>query len=98
MVIEIITAIICIFFVLFIPGYLLSLLLFKDVDVFERVAISVVLSIFVDVFVGLFFGATKYNKMITGGITVFNIIAGLIVVSAAFCLIYYLKGKNAKIH
>lgn len=88
MIIEIFHAIIGLSFGLFIPGYLLTLILFKKIDILERIALAIGLSISIDVLVGLFLGANKTMKEITGGITEFNVWFYLIFVSLALGVVY----------
>lgn len=88
MILQTLQIIIGLLFGLFIPGFLLTLSLFKKIDLLERVALSIGLSIAVDVFVGLFLGANKTMKDITGGITEFGVWLYLVAVSVIFIFIY----------
>ena len=75
--------------VLFIPGYLLSLILFKKgIDRLERFVLSVVLSVCIDVFVGLSLGLNEGVASITGGLTGFNVWISLTSISVVFFLVY----------
>lgn len=75
--------------VLFIPGYLLTLILFKKgIDRLERFVLSIVLSVCIDVFVGLSLGLNKDVASITGGITEFNVWISLTSISIIFFLVY----------
>ena len=58
---------------LFIPGYLITRIFFKELGELEKVALGFVLSIAVDIFLGLFLGYNKYMKDLTGGITALNL-------------------------
>ncbi|MFH1510243.1 MAG: DUF1616 domain-containing protein [Candidatus Woesearchaeota archaeon] len=58
---------------LFLPGYLLALIFFKELDILEKIGLGFVLSICVDIAVGLFLGYNKAMKDFTGGITAFNL-------------------------
>jgi hypothetical protein len=58
---------------LFLPGYLLALIFFKELNQLEKVALGFVLSICVDIALGLFLGYNKAMKDITGGITAANL-------------------------
>lgn len=54
---------------LFLPGYLIARLFFKELDELEKVALGFVLSIALDIAFGLFLGYNEYMKNLTGGIT-----------------------------
>tara|TARA_Y100000310_G_C20570100_1_gene757573 strand:- start:187 stop:483 length:297 start_codon:yes stop_codon:yes gene_type:complete len=88
MILEILHAIIGLSFGLFIPGFLLTLVLFKKINPLERIVISVGLSIGIDILIGLFLGANKTMKEITGGITELNIWLYLIFISVILGVIY----------
>ena len=97
MIIEILHAIIGLAFGLFIPGFLLTLILFKKIDLLERIALAIGLSIAIDVLVGLFLGANKTMKDITGGITELNVWLYLVFVSVVFGFIYVIKLPKKKV-
>jgi len=94
MIFEILHAIAGLVMGLFIPGFLLTLILFKELDLLERIALSIGLSIAIDIFVGLFLGANKTMKMITGGITEFNVWFYLVVVCVILLFIFVLQWTN----
>lgn len=58
---------------LFIPGYLMTLLFFDELEALEKIAIGFVLSICVDIALGLFLGYNEHMKDLTGGITAKNL-------------------------
>jgi len=58
---------------LFLPGYLIARIFFKELELLEKIALGFVLSIALDIFVGLFLGYNKYMKDLTGGITALNL-------------------------
>ena len=96
MITEILHAIIGLAFGLFIPGYLLTRILFKEQEILERIALSIGLSIAIDVFVGLFLGANKTMKDITGGITEANVWFYLIAVTAILTTILFIQRQTSK--
>tara|TARA_Y100000310_G_C20606168_1_gene775581 strand:+ start:526 stop:870 length:345 start_codon:yes stop_codon:yes gene_type:complete len=98
MILEILRAIVGILFGLFIPGFLLSLILFKKIDILERIALAIGLSIAIDVLVGLFLGANKTMKEITGGITELNVWLYLVFISVVLALIYVLRLPKKRTH
>ena len=79
-----------IFLVLFIPGFFLSLILFKEVRLIERIALSVVFSIVVNILLG-FLLEFRYIRDATGGITSLNSWIYLIVISLILFLVYYIS-------
>ena len=96
MILEILHTIIGLLFGLFIPGFLLTLILFKKIDILERITLSIALSITIDIFIGLFPGINKTMKEITGGITEFNLWLYLIAISVIFAFIYVVQLKLLK--
>jgi len=58
---------------LFLPGYLITRIFFKELEELEKIALGFVVSIAVDIFLGLFLGYNKYMKELTGGITALNL-------------------------
>lgn len=96
MIIEILHAIIGLAFGLFIPGFVLTHILFKQQELLERIALSIGLSIAIDVFTGLFLGANKTMKDITGGITEANVWFYLTAVTAILLLILFIQRQTSK--
>lgn len=83
---QIIRIIIAAAFLLFIPGYLLTLILFKKLDKLEKVALGIVFSICFAILLGLILGfSTKI------GITSFNLWISYIIVCIILLIIYYKK-------
>lgn len=58
---------------LFLPGYLIARIFFKELEELEKIALGFVLSIALDIFIGLFLGYNKQMKDLTGGITATNL-------------------------
>ena len=58
---------------LFLPGFLLTKLLFDDLKTLELIVLSLVFSLVIDIVLGLFLGASEYMADLTGGITEFNL-------------------------
>ncbi len=94
MILAILRAILGLAFGLFIPGYLLTRLIFKDQEILETIAFSVAFSITIDIFLGLFLGANEIMANITGGITEFNVWYYLILISIFLGFILVLKEKG----
>jgi uncharacterized membrane protein len=99
MIIEIIRIIVGLPLALFVPGYLLALIFFKELDSLEKIGLGFVLSICVDIALGLFLGYNKRMKDITGGITATNlwIYLGAITLSLAIvCIIQRTRSSKNK--
>lgn len=82
--------------VLFLPGYLIVLLFFKEMNKIERISLAFVLSICIDIIIGLFLGYNKYMKELTGGITALNLWIYLILITVWLVVIYFLKKRIIK--
>ncbi len=80
-------------FSLFIPGFLLTLIFFKELELIEKIGLAFVLSICVDIALGLFLGYNEYMKNLTGGITAANVWGGLLAVSFVLLAVYLVKER-----
>jgi len=76
---------------LFIPGYLIARIFFKELSELEKVALAFVLSISVDIFLGLFLGYNKTMKDLTGGITAMNLWFYLSIITIILLITYLLR-------
>lgn len=78
-------------FVLFIPGVLLTLVLFKKMDWLERLALGFGLSISITVFTGLIFTFPNDNRIsaMVGGIN--GVLPALVAVSLIFFAVYFFQ-------
>lgn len=76
---------------LFIPGYLIARIFFKELSELEKIALAFVLSISIDIFLGLFLGYNEKMKNLTGGITAFNLWLYLSLITAVLLVIYLLR-------
>ena len=85
-------------FSLFIPGFLIVLIFFKELDLIEKIGLGMVLSICVDIALGLFLGYNEYMKNLTGGITAENIWLGLITISLVLFMILLIKKNKEKVN
>ncbi len=79
---------------LFIPGYLMARIFFKELSELEKVALGFVLSISLDIFLGLFLGYNETMKNITGGITALNLWVYLTLITLILLLIYIITNKE----
>ncbi|MFH0978567.1 MAG: DUF1616 domain-containing protein [Candidatus Woesearchaeota archaeon] len=96
MLLDIIRIIVGLPLALFIPGYLLSLIFFKELDQLEKIGLGFVLSICVDIAVGLFLGYNKRMKDITGGITATNLWIYLGGITLLLLAVYFLRLSRTK--
>jgi len=83
---------------LFLPGYLLARLFFKELAELEKMAIGFVLSIAIDIFVGLFLGYNEFMKNLTGGITSFNLWLYLGSITIILFVVWILKNDDEYSH
>src|SRR3989338_957752 len=58
---------------LFLPGFFITLIFFKEVNVLERLMLSITFSIMISIAVGIGLGYNKNVKELTGGITHQNV-------------------------
>ena len=79
---------------LFLPGYLIARLFFKELEELEKVALGFVLSIALDIIVGLFLGYNEYMKNLTGGITAFNLWLYIGSITIILLIAWALKNDN----
>ncbi|MFH1592029.1 MAG: DUF1616 domain-containing protein [Candidatus Woesearchaeota archaeon] len=85
-------------FSLFIPGFLVTLILFKELDLIEKIGLGMVLSICIDIALGLFLGYNEYMKNLTGGIIARNIWIGLVTISLIFFIVYLFQKRLEKVN
>lgn len=79
---------------LFIPGYLMARIFFKELSELEKVALGFVLSISLDIFLGLLLGYNETMKNITGGITALNLWVYLSLITLVLLLVYIITNKE----
>lgn len=97
MILLILKAIIGALFAFFIPGYLLVLIFFKELNNLQKIALAVVLSMIVAVATGIFLGYNEVMKNLTGGVTGYNVWVYELVISGILFIIYLLKEKKKNI-
>jgi uncharacterized membrane protein len=86
--------------VLVVPGFAASLAFFprlNQLEVTERLAISVGLSITIVVFIGLFLGYVPILISMTGGIAPHSLLAALTLVTIFFVLVWALRAASLAI-
>ncbi len=91
MILQVLRAIIGSLFALFIPGYLLVLIFFKELNMLQKAALAIVLSIITSVSIGIFLGYNETMKNLTGGVTEYNVWTYELLVSGILFVIYLLK-------
>lgn len=76
-------------FFFFIPGYLLTLILFKkDITDFEKIALSIGLSLAINIFIGLLLA---FNKIFTSK----NLWICVITISLILLIIFFIEKKKS---
>jgi len=90
-ILDILHAIIGLAFALFIPGFLLTKIIFKEQEILETIAFSIAFSIGIDIFLGLFLGANETMYKLTGGITELNLWFYLLIITAILTVILILQ-------
>lgn len=94
MIFSALRAIIGILFALFIPGYLLTRIIFNEIESSKGIAFSLIFSLAISISLGFFLGANETMANITGGITEFNVWYYLIILSIILGFIFVLKEKG----
>ncbi len=79
---------------LFLPGFLIALIFFKELEALEKVGLAFVFSIMIDIIVGLFLGYNEYMKNLTGGIIARNVWIYLSLITLILLIVYYLKERK----
>jgi len=80
--------------VLFIPGYLVTRIFFKELEELEKIAMGFILSIIIDIAVGLFLGYNETMKNFTGGITTPNLWIYLSSITVVLFCIYLIRNQD----
>jgi len=93
-VLDIFHAIIGLAFALFIPGFLLTKIIFNEQEILETIAFSITFSIGIDIFLGLFLGANETMFQLTGGITELNLWFYLLFITILLGSILFMKKKQ----
>ena len=93
MIFSIIRIILGLSFTLFIPGYLLSLILFRKLKIIERICLSFGLSVVIVVFFAFFLTLIS-NITNAKGITTFSVWLSLLTVSIIFIILIFAKYKK----
>lgn len=89
MILEILQAIIGLLFALFIPGYLVTLIFFKELKLLQKIALAITFSIMIDVAIGIFLGYNENMKNITGGVTSGNVWFYSLIVTGFLLVMYW---------
>lgn len=92
MILQIFHAVVGAAFALFIPGFLITLIFFKELTWLQKIALAITFSIMLDVAVGIFLGYNEARAKVTGGLTPYNIwlyelsITGILLIIYIFTL------------
>jgi len=71
-------------FALFLPGFLITLIFFREVKILERILLSIAYSIMITIAIAICLGYNEQVKNITGGINSFNMWKWELIIT--FCL------------
>ena len=93
MIIDILRVVIGSLFALFIPGFLLVLIFFKELNKLQKVTLSIVLSMIMTVFISIFMGYNETMKDLTGGVTAYNLWIYEILISVILFFTYLIKER-----
>ena len=81
-------------YVLFVPGFAMSLAVFprrNELEITERLALSIGLSLTIVIALGLVLGYAQTLKAATGGITAYSLLFGIGFVTVFFLVIWVLR-------
>ncbi len=84
-------------YVLFVPGFAMTLAVFprlNELEIAERVALSIGLSLTIVVVMGLLLGYSQTLIVATGGITAYSLLFGIGFVTVFFLVIWALRRAN----
>jgi uncharacterized membrane protein len=84
-------------YVLFVPGFAMSLAVFprlNQLEITERIALSIGLSLTIVIALGLFLGYSQTLVAATGGVTPYSLIFGIGLITAFFLIIWALRRAN----
>ncbi len=88
MILQILQFILGVVFFFFIPGYLLTLILFKkEITNFEKIALSIGLSLAINIFIGLLLA---FSKIFTSK----NLWICIIITSLILLIIFFIEKRN----
>ena len=99
MIFEIIRAVFGLLFALFVPGFLVVAIFFKEEKPMEKLAFSITFSIMISIIIAIFFGYNAAVKDLFGGITFENLVLGEVVVNCSLLILLGLDiffGKKEK--
>ena len=83
---------IALFYMFFIPGFLIMNILFPKVQVYEKILLSILFSIGFFIVIGLILGFNETMNNLTGGLTSFNLWIYSTVLNLILLFISYRKG------
>jgi uncharacterized membrane protein len=78
-------------FFLYLPGYLLTRLFFRNISNFENILLSIMSSIMIGMSIGIFFGYDRAQALLTGGFTFENILIAEIIITLVLAVLLYGK-------
>lgn len=93
MIFVILKAVIGSLFALFIPGFLVVLIFFKNLSKLQKIAVSAVFSLIILVAISIFLGYNEKMMSITGGVTEYNLWIYELIISGILLTTLILKEK-----
>ena len=72
---------------LFIPGWLIVSIFFRELKILEKIAFSIAFSIMLDIAIAIFFGYNEAQALRTGGLTFTNIVYAELIIMFILALI-----------
>ena len=82
---------------LFIPGFLITLIFFREVNLLERLMLGITFSIMISIAIGISLGYNKEVKEFTGGINPANVwLWELIVTSVLLAIVLFIHRQKLK--
>ncbi|MBU0756897.1 MAG: hypothetical protein KKF44_02430 [Nanoarchaeota archaeon] len=91
MILELVQIILGLGFSLFIPGFLVVIIFFKEFNKAEKIAFSITFSIMISIAISIFFGYNEEWAAKTGGLTLSNIILAEFIVNSLLIVILLIQ-------
>ena len=88
-------SIIGILLAMFLPGFFITLIFFREIKMFERILLSIAFSIMLSVALGISLGYNENVKNITGGITKANVWKWELMITAVLGLLALVVHRKA---
>lgn len=83
-------------FFLFIPGFIIVQLFFKESKTLEQILLAILFSIMVGLAIGVFFGYDRAQAVRTGGFTANNLWTAQLIITTLLLIILIIKRRLTK--